>query len=380
MSSKSAKKPLKTSQIVVLIAMSALFLIALMLAAYIILYEPDSGKRPTDTLPFETNWDTADPPETRGEDDPSPEDKSYNFLVVGHDRAASLADVIMLINYNVTQQSVAITQIPRDTYVETEFALNQINVAFSGFYNNAAYAGDKSPALTALGKLAALLEKNLCIQIHFYAAMDLDGFVNIVDLLGGVEMNVPTDLDYDDPEQDLYIHIKAGQQVLDGKQAEGFVRFRDGFLQADIGRGNAQKMFMAAFLRTAKSKVNLTNVTSIMTEVLSNLQTNITLSDAVYFAKNILGVDLSRIVMLTISGSGYYDGYILNRKDAIATVNRFYNIYDFAVTDSIFDSGKVFYNEDDPGMCELYFADNGQISFEYIAGDLIDNPIDIPRR
>ena len=69
-----------------------------------------------------------------------------------------------------------------------------------------------------------------------------------MDRIGGVDMYVAYDMYYSDPEQNLYINIKQGQQTLMGKDAEGFVRYRSGYIMADIARGDAQKMFISPFI------------------------------------------------------------------------------------------------------------------------------------
>jgi len=64
------------------------------------------------------------------------------------------------------------------------------------------------------------------LPVDYYVTLNFKGFREIVDTLGGVEINVPFDMDYDDPYQNLHIHLKKGKQVLDGKKAEQFVRYR----------------------------------------------------------------------------------------------------------------------------------------------------------
>ena len=63
------------------------------------------------------------------------------------------------------------------------------------------------------------------IPVNYYARINLEGFRNIIDILGGVEFNVPFDMLYDDPAQNLHISLEKGLQILDGVKAEQLVRF-----------------------------------------------------------------------------------------------------------------------------------------------------------
>lgn len=161
---------------------------------------------------------------------------SYNFLVLGHDRTALLTDVIMLVNYNTNNASITILQFPRDTYVSYDVPTHKINATFSTLYTEELSKGlsEDKARLNAIQRFGDVFEKSLGINIYKCAIMDLNGFVNIVDALGGVEVDLPSDLKYDDPAQNLYIDLHAGYQTLNGDQAEQFVRYRKGYLQADI--------------------------------------------------------------------------------------------------------------------------------------------------
>ena len=316
---------------------------------------------------------------------------NYNFLVLGHDRAALLTDVIMLINYDITDSKVTIMQFPRDTYVSYGVPTSKINATFSTYYSQALNEGksEEEARMSGLREFGDILEEALGINIYKCAIMNLDGFVNIVDALGGVEMNVPYRLNYSDPGQNLYIDLYPGYQTLTGAEAEQFVRFRHGYLQADIGRQNAQKMFMSAFIQKAKSSLNISNVgtlTTVATEIIDNLTTDITVSDFVYFAKEMLGkVDLSNIKMLTVPGEPLsneygWSYYVLNRQSLHTLVNEYFNTSDTKeIPLSIFDSQLYFTDTASSIFTNSYYStDVPPINEEFDAKDIIDNSIDIP--
>lgn len=384
-------------QLIIMVVVLLLMMISLA-AAFVFLYKPSTAGH--GELPFSTDVrpDTGDPSDTRmpvsGTSAPDTTDSGtssgtvythreevYNFLIVGHDRAATLADVIMLVNYDVKAGRIAIMQLPRDTYFEGDTNKASLNVQFSAYYNRAVLAGDKNPAATAAEKFSAALQKALCIKIHYTAVMNLDGFAGIVNAIGGVDIDIPYDMDYEDPEQDLYIHFKKGPTHLNGEQAEGFVRYRKGFVQADIGRGNAQKLFLTAFIEKAKSSLSVSNIpvlTTLANQVISNLTTNISAPDIVYFAKNALAVDFSKIVMMTVPGDGVYASYVINRADTLKVINEYFNVYDNDITDAIFDPERVFTDDSPSAIASAYYAESAALINEYTAEEIQRDSINIP--
>ncbi|MBQ8401682.1 MAG: LCP family protein [Clostridia bacterium] len=387
------------SQRALIIGIFVIYAVALCLAAWMIFYRPDSPGSET-SVPFDTNPVTQETVSGEGELSQSGsqtgkpsggeylvQDGMYNILVVGHDRAASLADVIMLVNCDTINGDVTIMQLPRDTCVEN-FVTNKINAAYSTYYNAALKQEDDSadPYLTAIHDLATLLEQSLCIQIHHTAVLNLDGLVNIVNELGGVELYVPQNMYYNDPEQDLYIDLQEGYQTLSGEQAEDFVRFRSGYMQADLGRVNAQKIFMTALLQKIKSSFSLSNtstLTRVAEEVFRNLHTDLKVSDILFYARFLLKVDLGAMNMLTIPGNAVYDSkghsyYVINRAATLDVINRYYNIYDTTITDSIFDRNTTFCL-DDYLLEPYYYADIDTVMDEMYNGQEVnDNSIAIP--
>lgn len=394
---KSTYRAATQSTLIVVIVVLALIIVA-MAATVVWLYKPASN--PNADLPFSTDPvdppstgdhpdlppDTEDPADTDKSDTPPayiPREEVYNFLLIGHDRAASLADVIMLANYDVKSGKVAIMQIPRDTYYVGDSSKNQLNVQYSAYVNRAHYRGESNPTAVAADKFARILEQNLCIKIHYTAVIDLDGFVNIVNAVGGVDVYVPVDMDYEDPVQDLYIHLKKGPAHLNGEDAEGFIRFREDFVQADIGRVNAQKIFMTAFMEKVKSSISLTNLSvlnTLVNEVIKNLTTDIPAADFVYFGKNALSVDFSNIKMMTVPGDYAGGSYVINRAATLQIINDYFNIYNTDISDAIFDKSRVFTNTESDAIHKAYMADKAAFLHEFTAEEIQDSSIDIPTK
>ncbi|MGN1127541.1 MAG: LCP family protein [Candidatus Flemingiibacterium sp.] len=321
---------------------------------------PDTIDQPDTTLPVSTDTEPSTPSGSFTRDT-----ESVNFLVVGRDAASWNTDVIMLVNFNMREGSLSVMQLPRDTYIEIDQVRGRINTAMKTM-RSAAYS--KNPSLSqeellkaGMAGMCELLEKSLCIQIDGYAHINLEGFRGIVDAIGGVKMDVPYDMDYEDPEQDLYIHLKAGTQILDGKKAEMFVRFRDGYVQADIGRIDAQKLFLTALFKQLKSSMTVSTIPKLAEQVFKYVTTDLPLADIVIYAKKLLGVDMEKISMMTLHGSALQTEtgawyYCMNRAATLDMINTYFNVYSDPITDAIFDKTQAFTDEDSKAFCRIYLA------------------------
>jgi len=380
-----------------------IYTVVIFTAAWLIFYKP--AQPSVDEIPFDTNpVETTDPdaPPLDG-DKPSVGDGNsgnsteniggnvytvrdgiYNILVIGHDDTALLADVVMIVNCDTNTGAINVMQIPRDTLVTIGLLTNKNNEAFSRFYMDAKSSGAKDPYSQAGDDYADMLEKSLCINIHNTVIMNLKGFRSIVDAIGGVDVYVPEAMKYEDPEQDLYINIDAGYQHLYGKDAEGFIRFRSGYTQADLGRVNAQKIFLTAVFKQVKSVVKNAEVgaiSSLASAIFKSVTTDLSLSDIIYYAKFLLEVNLDEINMMTIPGDVTGAYYVINRTAALGIVNEYFNIYDKEITDSIFDRNYTFCFTDLQYICDVYFAGDVKTGYgEVYNGENINGEtIHIPR-
>ena len=267
--------------------------------------------------------------------------KAYNFLLVGKDNVALNTDVMMLINLNLKNNTVTMMQLPRDTFITLNSTPRKLNSVYSIYYNNSNASDTEGRIRDGMEGLCKVLCDNLAIQIDYYANLNLEALGNIVDAIGGVDMYVPYDLKYSDPLQNLYINIREGQQTLNGDQAQQFVRYRSGYIQADIARQDAQKMFITAFINSFKNKVSITNISPIISTIMDNLTHSLSLNDCVYFAKEAYKIDFSNITMLSAPGTTYtYNGtsYVIMQRSALYNViNTHFNLFDTVIPESSFD-------------------------------------------
>lgn len=396
---KNAK--LTKSQIALIAVIFVVYTVVIFAAAWLIFYEPaqpGQNEIPFDTNPIETTDPTKPPLDgnVTGENDSDKTQNSavvengytvkdgvYNILVIGHDDTAMLADVVMVVNCDTNTGAISVMQIPRDTLVTIGLITNKNNEAFSHYYMEAKAENVKDAYSEAGERYAEMLEKSLCINIHHTVIMNLNGFRSIVNAIGGVDVYVPQAMYYNDPEQDLYISIGEGWQHLDGYNAEGFIRFRDDYVQADLGRVNAQKIFLTAMFSKVKNIVksaDVSSITSLASAVFDSVTTDLSLSDIIYYAKFLMNVDLEAVNMMTLPGDVAGAYYVINRAGAIEVINEYFNIYNKDITDSIFDRDYTFCFTNLQYICDVYFTNNETGYGEVYNGESIDGEsIYIPR-
>jgi len=389
--SYSKKKNSKPHWLIIAIVL-VVYAVVLLVGSWFLFYKPEqpsSNDLPFDVTPVDSTPTGEDKPPLTHDDDPAEGYKVregvYNILLVAHDKEAHLADVTMLVNCDTVNNTISVMQIPRDTYIGLKLTTNKINEAFARYYGSAwnlTGGSMKEVCLNALKDYEELLEQNLCINIDYSILMNLSGFRNIVDAIGGVPIYVPFDMEYNDPAQDLYINLPEGYRVLNGDEAEQFVRFRDDYVQADLGRVNAQKIFLTAMFSQVKSVVknlDIPAMNALATEVSNNVYTEMNVSNILFFAKFLLKVDLAQINMTTIPGNMAGNHYVINREATLEVINQYFNIYTKKISDSIFDRNKLFCDTSSESIKKVYFDDaENVLDHVYNAEDIKDNSIDIP--
>ena len=233
------------------------------------------------------------------------------ILGVSKDISSELTDTIMIASYNPKTQKATLISIPRDTFVGTNK-----NKASSYDKINALYQKSPQKTLDAVNKLTGL-------NILYYVVVSNNALVELVDTIGGVEFDVPIDMNYDDSSQDLYIHLKAGKQKLTGEQAEWLVRFRknnngtsypSSYGDNDIGRMKTQREFIKEVAKQTIQLKNVMKLKSFVDILKENVTTNITnwgmIKDYVPY---LVSFDTENIQAASLPGEpGYYGPYNLS--------------------------------------------------------------------
>lgn len=141
-----------------------------------------------------------------------------------------------------------------------------------------------------IGALKKQVKTLIGFTPDFYVKVDLEMFVELVDLVGGVEFYVPQDMNYDDDWQDLHIHLEEGLQVLDGEKAMELVRFRR-YAEGDIKRVEVQQNFMKALIKECLSLEHWGKIKAYIDLAMDNVQTDLEFGSVVWFAAQALGLN-----------------------------------------------------------------------------------------
>ncbi|MDO4749100.1 MAG: LCP family protein [Eubacteriales bacterium] len=238
-----------------------------------------------------------------------------NFLLIGTDKGGTRSDTIMLLSVDGYSNRVSILSIPRDTMVKPKgYTRQKINAAMG-----IGIEGVKSNKYNEPEELLIALVKQMTgLPIHYFATVNVDGFKDIIDALDGVDFNVPYNMNYDDPVQNLHIHLKKGYQHLDGQAAHDFVRFRHNnggsapgeYALGDIGRQYWQQEFVKEVVRQKAKPQYISRVDDLFEVISENLETNYTLKEMT--SKNHLSLaqrlDLQNIEAYQLPGEARYIG------------------------------------------------------------------------
>jgi len=220
-----------------------------------------------------------------------------NVLILGLDEYKERSDVIMLANFDSGSGNLNLLSIARDTRVKAGGRYRKINSLIG--------IGGEQMIINKVEEITGL-------DIPYYIILDFEGFKKIIDTLDGVEMDIPFDMDYDDPEQDLHIHLKKGRQILDGEKAVQFVRYRkgnrkgEGYVNGDIDRIAAQQQFIKALI-AQKAKVKyLSRIDDIFLILKDYMRTNIEIGHVNYYIDGLVKIRYKNTKAFTLPGKSVY--------------------------------------------------------------------------
>ena len=293
----------------------------------------------------------------------------YTFLVAGIDAFSNNTDVLMLASLDTKNGKIEIVQIPRDTYINKSVggyaSLTRVNAIYAAEYNRQVKKGISSRSATTLAMqdLQKRLSEALCINIDEYVLIDTKGFRNVIDAVGGVDYDVPRDMFYEDPAQDLYINLSAGYQHLNGAQCEQLIRYRSGYATGDIGRVEMRGDFMISVFSQVKNKIGPDAMLRLIRdkELMQKIRTSMSLMDMLAYVRMVYQLDDDAVHVRTISGSvvqnpqtGAWIYYCLNKKKALEDINECLNIYKTDIDIAIFDQRCLFSGTKDSSDHYLY--------------------------
>ena len=209
-------------------------------------------------------------------------------------------DTLIVLTYNPELNTVKMMSIPRDTLVEI------VGYDRDDKINHAHAFGGKEMTINTV-------EKFLDIPIDYYAAVDFDAFIDIVDILGGVTVNVPFDFHQKTmAPNSYYVYFNEGPQRVNGEEALAFVRMRKMDPRGDIGRTERQQEFIRAVVDEALQFKSITKVDDIANVIGERVETNVKISEGISMFLNLTGFSSDNIesvkldtVPETINGISY---------------------------------------------------------------------------
>ena len=223
----------------------------------------------------------------------------FTFLVIGRDTGGGgNTDTLMLASYDVPNQKLNVMSIPRDTMVNVSWDIKRINSVYN-------YAGGGDDGIEALDKEISQL---VGFVPDFQVAVEWEAVGELVDAIDGVWFDVPRNMNYDDPTQDLHIHIEKGYQLLDGEDAMGVIRYRHdndmryGYADGDLGRIKTQQAFLKAVVEQCLQIKNVARIQQLAEVFNKNVTTNLSIQNLLWFGQQAIfgGLEMENVNFVTM--------------------------------------------------------------------------------
>ena len=291
-------------------------------------------------------------------------DGVYTFLVSGIDVVGYHNDTNLVGMFDTVEGKLNIVSLPRDMLVNVNLNIKKINQP---------YAAAKNNGQDATQALLDTVSDILGYEVDMYAFINIEAAAEIVDAIGGVYFDIPFDMDWDAPDQDLYIHIKAGPQTLDGENFVNAMRFRmsnDGshsYAGGDIERIEFQQELLMALARQLLQIGNVLNIGEIYSAVMDNTETNVSIGNIAYLLEQFMKLSSEDITFQTIPNrmDGMINGlnYVMPIIDEwLVMLNDYLNPFDQEITES--NINMISYIDGEWTMTQGYIA-GGEESFAY---------------
>lgn len=246
-----------------------------------------------------------------------------NILVLGMDNEGVRSDTMMVLSFDPATRDVGILSIPRDSRVKIYTAgeadirgLAGTDLDQSQMDKINAATAYRTPELDGITRSEKTVENLLGVPIDYYVKVKLSGFVSLVDRLGGIDFYVPQTMNYDDPYQNLHIHLTKGMQHLNGTQVMELARYRGYYGKTpqnsdDLERIQVQHAILRTLLAKMESLGMLANLPGVATDLARAVSTDIPASKLVSLAMAARGMTADQVQMGTLPGrpAGPADGF-----------------------------------------------------------------------
>ena len=231
--------------------------------------------------------------------------KEFNLLVVGIDRSTEngtassdgtndgMTDMIMWLHFDNENQSVSMLQIPRNIMVTTDARV-------SGNYQiNGVAKTQGSNGYNNIDALAQLLYDQFKLECDGYVSVRLEALSELIDILGGIDVNVPEAIDYRKVQGGGNSYLPAGYQRLTGAQAEFFLRARKTYGTSDLKRLEVQRYFYSALFARLRS-MTVVDIARMLPFMLSYVETDLSVSELVSVAVSMLKIHSDKICLARV--------------------------------------------------------------------------------
>ena len=253
-------------------------------------------------------------------------DGCCTILLCGTDEEGTRTDTMLLLYLDRNAKKARLLSLPRDTMVNRDNPVPKLNGAY----------GANGLGKKGMNVLMDYVKDLVGFRPDGYMLIDLDCFADLVDAMGGVTYDVPMDMEYNDPTQDLYINLKQGLQKLSGEEAMWLVRFRSGYAMADLERVRVQRDFLGAAIRQWKSLTRLPRAPYAALLLIKNTTTDLSYRNLCWTALTLVRCVTEGLESDTLPGEPkYVNGgayYVEDRQAAAELVNEKYNPYETEIT------------------------------------------------
>lgn len=246
--------------------------------------------------------------------------RKQNILLLGVDSngshtdpwAGTRSDTIVLLNVDPKTRSVNAISIPRDSkvYLPEEFGVQKINAAH---------------ALGGVKLTKQTVEETLGVKVDRYIIVSDQAVEKLVDALGGVPIYVEKNMHYNDYSGNLHVNLSKGENILDGRNAVGYLRFRHDAL-GDIGRTQRQQWFLRGLLSKIQTPQAIPKIPAVLNVASTYVKTDLSLYEMSQYAAMAKSFDISKIEVATLPGGPNRKGstsyWILDPEKTQEVVNR----------------------------------------------------------
>lgn len=243
------------------------------------------------------------------------ESSVFSCLVAGYDEAAENTDVLFIMSYDKEKDEVTFVQIPRDSFTEYRGKYGKVNRIFSSERARGKSGDD------ALSELSLAIEEYLGVKIDASVALSLNALLRFIDNFGGVSLNVPESVAL----EKLPIKLSYGENVVSAADALKLVRGRSGYASGDLGRLDAQKIFLEGLFHTVFNKLDAKRLVKLIFSRDSEVFVKAPVVEASGLLMREFGdLKKAKITLLTLPGEACeYGGvsyYVVNRRAASAAI------------------------------------------------------------